>query len=122
MRIRLALLTIPFLAFSALFAACDGGGEGGELPACPEGGTALTYADFGQPFFGKYCTSCHSAGSGVSEAQDIPLDSQSAVQSRIEDIFEEAGGTHTGMPPAGNAAPTAAEREQLAEWLSCGAE
>jgi uncharacterized membrane protein len=119
MRIRVILWPLLLAASAASIAACKS--EGGEVPACPDAGTALTYADFGQGFFEKYCVSCHAKGSGIGGAQDIPLESQAQIQANLDDIYSEAGGTNTGMPPS-SSKPTAAERQQLAEWLSCGAE
>lgn len=110
-----------FLALGALsLAACGGDGDGeGGVPACPDAGTELTYDNFGKAFFDSHCTSCHTAGSGQTGADDLPFDSQSAIQAQIEDIYEQAVGG-TSMPPGGG--PTAEERQQLGEWLSCGAE
>jgi mono/diheme cytochrome c family protein len=122
MRIRSVFVPFLFLAIGSIFAACGGGGPTPEegLPDCPEGGTDLTYASFGQAFFTTHCLSCHTSTSGVAGAENFPFDSQSAIQAEIEDIHERAGGTNTNMPPGGG--PTAAERQQLTEWLSCGAE
>lgn len=121
-------MQIRSIVFSALLAlgavslsACGGtSGSGEDLPECPSGGTDLTYDNFGKDFMDNYCTSCHASGSGIAQAQDIPLDSQSAIQADIDDVYEQAGGENTAMPPSGKS-PTAAERDQLAEWLSCGA-
>lgn len=120
MRIRSIVLPLSLLMGALLVPACKGDDDGGELPACPTGGTMLTYDNFGKDFFNSYCTSCHSGGSGVSEAQDKPFDSQADIQAHAGQIYSEAGGTNTGMPPSGTG-PTADERTQLAEWLSCGA-
>lgn len=123
MRIRFAILPVVVLALGSLLAACGGDGEtGGDgLPACPDTGTDLTYANFGQQFFADYCTSCHAEGSGVAGAETSPFTSQAAIQDEAAEIFERAGGTNTNMPQSGSPAPTADERNQLAEWLSCGA-
>lgn len=115
--------TIAFWSFLSLgvlgVAACGGDDDDGEgLPACPDGGTELTYDNFGQEFFSNHCTDCHSAGSGQAGAEDEPLDSQSAIQAAAEDVYKRAV-TATSMPP--NGGPTAEERQKLGEWLSCGA-
>lgn len=123
MRIRSFIMPVVFLAFGAIFTACGGGdGEtnGSGLPACPTDGTALTYATFGEAFFSTHCTSCHAAGTGVAGAESDPFETQAQIQAAIEDIYERAGGSNDSMPPSGG--PTAEERQQLAEWLSCGAE
>lgn len=109
-----------FLSLGVLgAAACGGDGDEGEgLPACPDGGTDLTYENFGQEFFGNNCTSCHSAGSGEPIAEDVPFDSQSAIQAAAEDIYKQAVKS-SAMPPGGG--PSETQRQQLGEWLSCGA-
>ncbi|MFO0587709.1 MAG: c-type cytochrome [Polyangiaceae bacterium] len=105
-----------------LLAAC-GGDEGGEgnLPACPSKGTTLTYENFGKKFFADYCTSCHASGSGNPAAISAGVyETQAQIQAAAEEIYGEAGDTNTGMPQ-GAIKPTDAERQQLGEWLSCGA-
>jgi len=122
MRIRSIVLSLLVVAGGLVMAACGGGtdtdGEG-NLPACPTGGTTLTYANFGEQFFKDYCLSCHFTGTTVKGA--VPYDSQSAIQDAAEDIYGRAGGTNTNMPQSGTK-PTSDERQKLAEWLSCGAE
>jgi len=122
MRIRSIVFSMVVVTSSVSIAAC-GGGEttGDQLPACPTAGTELTYDSFGRDFFGKYCTSCHSVGSGVTEAEAQPYESQDQIKADIMAIYEQAGGTNDAMPQSGDK-PTATERTQLAEWLSCGAE
>ncbi len=108
-----------FLSLGVLAAAACGGGEKEEgIPPCPEGGTDLTYDNFGRDFFSNNCTSCHSPGSGEAEAQDKPFDSQAAIQAEAEEIYEQAV-AGTAMPPGGG--PSAEDRQKLGEWLSCGA-
>lgn len=122
MQIRRIVFPLLVVLSGLVVVACKGGddtGEGGNLPACPSAGTDLTYDNFGKKFFQDYCLSCHSAGSGVNGANSY--ESQSAIQGAAEDIYGRAGGTNTNMPQSGTK-PTSAEREQLAEWLSCGAQ
>lgn len=94
---------------------------------CPPTST-LTYANFGQAFMTTYCTRCHSstlsgdARMGAPEFHDF--DSQLGVQSVAEHIDEAAGAgpaaANDQMPPDG-AMPSLEERQQLAEWIACGA-
>jgi uncharacterized membrane protein len=120
MRIRSAILPAIFLAFGAIFTACGGGGETETDPsACPDGGTDLTYDNFGKAFFETHCTSCHSETSGVVGADSAPFTTLSQIQAEADGINSRAGGTNDNMPP--NGGPTAEERNQLAEWLACGA-
>lgn len=128
MTIRSAIMLSFVLALGSSSVACDGGGGDGEggagggdngLPDCPQGGTELTYGNFGEAFFSTHCTSCHSDTSGVAGAENYPFTSLTQIQAEAEDIHERAGGTNENMPPGGG--PTAQERLDLAEWLSCGA-
>ncbi len=122
MQIQRMVFPLLLALSGVVLSACGGtgtdtGGDG--LPACPSAGTSLTYDNFGKKFFQDYCLSCHVTGTTVKGAS--PYDSQAAIQGALDDIYGRAGGTNTNMPQSG-AKPTAAEREQLAEWLSCGAE
>ncbi len=122
MRIRSIVLSLLLVAGSLGVASCGGtdtGTNGDTLPACPTGGTTLTYANFGEQFFKDYCLSCHFTGTTVKGA--LPYDSQAAIQDAADTIYERAGGTNTNMPQSGTK-PTSDERVKLAEWLSCGAE
>jgi len=133
-------LTVRRLVFAAtlfLFVKGDGGGgccseeEGVLGPAteatCPTTQT-LTYANFGAPFMEQYCTRCHSstlsgdARMGAPEFHDF--DTQTGILNVAEHIDEAAGSgpaaTNEGMPPTGPF-PTLEERQQLAEWIACGA-
>ena len=122
MHIRSIVLSFAVIVSGLLMASCGGtdtGTNGDTLPACPTGGTDLTYETFGKQFFNDYCLNCHFTGSTVKGA--LPYDSQAAIQDNAEEIYKRAGGTNTNMPQSGTK-PTSDERQQLAEWLSCGAE
>jgi uncharacterized membrane protein len=91
---------------------------------CPAGNT-LTYDTFGRDFMSKYCTKCHS--STATDRHGAPADhnfdtlNQILVFADHIDLHAAAGpnGTNTLMPPAGETAPTDAERTQLGQWLAC---
>jgi uncharacterized membrane protein len=120
MRIRTTILSLLIVSSFVIAASCKRGddeGEGG-LPACPKGGTQLTYDNFGKQFFIDYCSDCHVSGSNVSGAE--PFETQSQIQDEADEIYNRAGGTNDNMPQSGPQ-PTADERQKLAEWLSCGA-
>lgn len=89
---------------------------------CPDGGTTLDYASFGEPFLERWCNSCHSApeGSRQGAPSDVRFDSVSDVRRWRERIFERAALGNDSMPP-GTGDPPAEERRRLAEWLACGA-
>jgi uncharacterized membrane protein len=115
---------------------------GGETPAtdratsgatCPAGGTALRYTggtgpvDFGRTFMTAYCTGCHASDKVGLARQGAPdhanFDSLAIIRDHLALIDQMAAAgpsaTNTSMPPAGG--PTPGERQQLGEWLACGA-
>lgn len=89
--------------------------------SCPPEGTKLTYDNFGKAFMESHCQRCHGSAddrNGAPEAYDF---------GRVEDvrrykarIFSRAAADNTTMPP-GPDDPPERDREQLAEWLVCGA-
>jgi uncharacterized membrane protein len=109
------------VAISLVLSACGGGSSGATGATCPDGGSALTYENFGQPFMTNYCVRCHAAG---DVSGGVSLDTQSSVQSHIAQIDGQAAASanvvNTSMPEGGSA-PSDAERIQLGEWLACGA-
>jgi uncharacterized membrane protein len=94
---------------------------------CPDPPT-LTYANFGQAFFTSYCQRCHaSTVTGLARMgapADHTFDTVAEIRALSDHIDELAAAgpaaTNTEMPPDG-AKPTQAQREQLGEWLACGA-
>lgn len=85
--------------------------------SCPDGGTRLTYENFGAAFINVHCVQCH----GPSRTEKgIALNTASLVRSHAE-VSNLAAGVGTSMPPPQSAQPTPAERADLAQWLSCGA-
>lgn len=89
---------------------------------CPPNGTTLTYASFGAAFFGTYCQSCH--GAPLDQRNGAPAGYDFGTREDIAHwrsrIFSRAAADNTTMPP-GPDDPPAEKREQLAEWLACGA-
>ncbi|MBK8257039.1 MAG: c-type cytochrome [Polyangiaceae bacterium] len=87
---------------------------------CPSGGTTLTYENFGQDFFAKYCNYCH--GASVEDRQSAPpayvFDTEAQVEKWAERIYIRAAGRNETMPP-GPDDPPREERDKLAEWLVC---
>jgi hypothetical protein len=98
------------LLASCLVAGCAGEGE---LPvdssAPPDMAitcdSSLTYADYGAAFLGSHCNSCHGFN-------------QSSVQSNAAGL---SGIVLGGFMPPGGGGLTAAQRNQFADWLACGA-
>jgi len=86
---------------------------------CPPEGTALTYDNFAADFFAVHCNSCHSSGT-AGAPQAYRFDTHDEVVDHAARIFIRAAGPNVTMPP-GPSDPPAADRDQLAEWLACGA-
>ncbi len=95
---------------------------------CPPSST-LTYEDFGQPFMESYCTDCHSSELQGADREGAPpnhdFDTVLGIRQVAEHVDQAAGAgpaaTNDQMPPEGEDSPTLAERQQLAEWIACGA-
>jgi len=111
---------------------CGCGSEGVELgpptgALCPPAST-LTYDTFGRGFMEAYCTECHSSTLAEDDRQGAPLfhdfDTVAGIRNVAGHIDQMAGsgpnGTNTGMP-IDEPKPSLAERQQLAEWIACGA-
>ena len=106
-----ALLLVLAACAPAPVAIDDGG--------CPPGGTELTYESFGAEFFASYCNECHSTSQHGAPAA-YKFDTLDEVRMHADRIFVRAAGPNTTMPP-GPDDPPEADRDALAEWLSCGA-
>lgn len=108
-------------AVLALVAGCFDATTIDEYP-CPPGGTALTYATFGEDFLAANCETCHAADApsrhGAPEA--FTFDTPGEVRAHADRIFVRAAADNTTMPP-GPDDPPADDRARLAEWLACGA-
>lgn len=118
---------MKFLLAALLATAACGGGGSPTGSTCPPTDPP-TYASFGQPFFAKYCTSCHSATS--TNRHDAPgnhnYDSEADIRKHAAAIDEAAAAgpdaTNTSMPEIGGTVltkPTQVEREQLGQYLAC---
>lgn len=92
-----------------------------ERPCPPD--SALTWENFGQPYMLSWCTSCHSSALDEAHRAEAPVgidfDDLDGVRAQAERIWARSGDQNNTMPPAGTA--PALEREQLGEWLACGA-
>lgn len=99
------------LVLATLAACTTAESTGIATVSCPTDST-LTYANFGASFMTTYCLSCHQT------KENPKLGTQALIQSHASSILQEAVYT-TAMPE--DADLTTAEREQLGEWLACGA-
>jgi uncharacterized membrane protein len=121
-------LNPPWL-FASIFtlacaALCACGSDPASGPECPPGST-LTYADFGKPFLTKYCSSCHAATVTGSARQAAPtddvFDTVAQVRAKSDEVVHEVS-VEKSMPFGPNSLkPTDTERQQLGEWVACGA-
>lgn len=131
-RTRIACL---ILTLSAALVSCelgvppipDAAALGPTGSVCPPDST-LTYASFGEPFFETYCQSCHGSQVRGTARQGAPsshtYDDVAAIRRGLEEIDRRsaAGPNAINMDmPRSFPVPTDAEREQLGEWLACGA-
>ncbi|CAN5923431.1 hypothetical protein BH11MYX4_BH11MYX4_41910 [soil metagenome] len=89
---------------------------------CPPAGTKLTYDSFGSGFMARSCQTCHGQSDGARKGAPEGYDfgTLEAVRAQKDRIFARAAADNVTMPP-GPDDPPAAERDQLAEWLACGA-
>lgn len=130
---RPAPLAAAVLAALVLLQAACGGGDGGgggqgDTPTsgatCPAGST-LTAASFGTAFLTTYCTGCHGTPPSGGAPSHADFTGITIVRDHLGPIDRRAAAgparTNTAMPPLGYPAPTLAERQQLGEWLACGA-
>lgn len=83
---------------------------------CPPGNT-LTYQNFGQDYFQSYCVRCHGGPNGYSSRAFTTVES---IRADRERIFTNATGDNPPMPP-GPDDPPEKLRQDLANWLACGA-
>jgi hypothetical protein len=129
---RSLAVTILLAATMAHGEGCGCGGGGFELgpptgAECPPDST-LTYEGFAVPFFAAYCNDCHSSELHGEDRMGAPsfhdFDTQLGIQQVAEHIDAASGSgpdaTNTGMPEEAPF-PTLVERQQLAEWIACGA-
>lgn len=123
-------LWYPGLCALVLMACGSPVHDGTESGAECEQDSALDYESFGRDFMDRYCVSCHSSELGASARNGAPSDHdfdtlEALHATELEHIDHvAAAGEHaanTEMPPAGSPQPTRQEREELGQWLACGA-
>lgn len=89
---------------------------------CPDDST-LTYDNFGEGFMLNWCTGCHHSDLRPDMRQNAPmnvdLNTVEDVRTHAERIWVRSGDQNLTMPPQGG--PDDVEREELGEWLACGA-
>ncbi len=110
------LLTFA-VAIAGVVGACQVGTPIDDHP-CPPGGTTLTYDNFGKPFFEGWCIRCHGGPNGYSSRSFTTVEDIRAQKDRI---FLNAASGNAFMPP-GPDGPSPKERDELADWLACGAQ
>lgn len=90
--------------------------------ACPDGGTTLTYQNFGAQLFQTWCNKCHASDAEYRHGapDEVRFDTLAEIHKWKSRIFERAAADNDSMPP-GPAGPSREERDKLAVWLACGA-
>ena len=114
--IRRALILALAAGMALGTAGCSVGKSIHEHP-CPPAGTSLTYDNFGRGFVAEWCVRCHGGANGYSSRAFTSLDS---IRSQRDRIFINAAADNGSMPP-GPDGPSQTERNELADWLACGA-
>jgi hypothetical protein len=108
-----------------VLAACSGNTDTIDdwaCPSTPEGGTPLTYEDFGGHFMAEWCEPCHAstAPNRNGAPDNVVFDTHDQVIQWKARIFARAAGNNDSMP-LGPHGPSQEERTELADWLACGA-
>jgi len=105
-------------------ATSSGAASSSPIPerSCPPD-SPLTYESFGEPFFSSWCTGCHSSQLTGDARRKAPAgfdyDSLASIRQWLPQIYQYAADSNSMMPPAGG--PSAAERQNLGDWIACGA-
>ena len=91
-------------------------------------GSALTYDNFGRKFMEDYCLRCHSKNVVGPDRKGAPsdhnLDELGEARAFSDHIDEHAAAGPDRVNeymPTDDPKPSLAERQQLGEWLACGA-
>ena len=111
--------SIALLMTTLALSACGGEELGDPTGSTCPADSSLTYGSFGQTFFAGQCLRCH--GAGGPESPKLDTLEQIRAQTNAIDRAAASGpnGTNTFMPEG--ASVTTEERQQLGEWLACGA-
>src|SRR5207249_9533182 len=98
--------------------ACDLPSDG---PACPSGGTTLSYTGFASRFFADNCLQCHSRAVDGPDRNGAPLDLNYDDYAAVaKDAARIADSVRKGLMPPGVWLPPS-EIEELVKWIACGA-
>ena len=89
---------------------------------CPPEGTTLSYENFGQDFMASWCLRCHQPYTNNRHGApgEYNFDTLQGIRRNTTRIFARAALDNDSMPP-GPDDPPGQQREDLAEWLACGA-
>ena len=115
---------LPLFVFA--LAAC-GPGRGPTGSTCPAT-SSLTYENFGRGFFESHCNRCHAASVQGTLRKGAPVtvtfDTVGDIRAQSSDIDQLAASgpeAHNVAMPTTPPRPSDEAREQLGEWLACGA-
>lgn len=118
-RLHAVRLGLSVAALLALAPSCKPETSIDDYP-CPEGGTTLTYKSFGAGYMAENCQNCHGASDRKGAPAGYDFGTLESVRNHKRRIFARAAADNVTMPP-GPDDPPEAGRNQLAEWLACGA-
>ena len=89
---------------------------------CPPG-SLFTWENLGEAIMLNYCVGCHSEnleeGSRANAPLGVDFNTHELTQSWLERIYARSADSNTTMPPIDNMTPD--ERQDLGDWLACGA-
>ena len=114
---------LPFFAVLLCLLSVDCGPHRNfDDASCPPGGTELTYENFGRGFMNNYCQTCHASTvkDRIGAPEGFFFDNIEDVHRFQDRIYDRSAGDNTSMPPGPDDPPEAA-RDDLEEWLACGA-
>ena len=123
--------TVLLVAISSIAPGCGGkdDDEGGMATGatCPTT-SSLTYESFGRSFMQMYCLRCHSesvqGAARLGAPADHNFDDVALIRALANHIDRNAGAGPSAtneLMPANDPRPTLQERQNLSEWLACGA-
>jgi mono/diheme cytochrome c family protein len=118
-KLTLALTALPVALATAAFAlaATPSKLPNAPLASAPAPGQATPAFDSAKPLIDKYCVKCHNTGFKSGGVAFNAMDHKNlGPDAEVwEEVIRRLRGHY--MPPAGQAQPTPAERQQLIAWL-----
>jgi hypothetical protein len=119
---RKTLLRYIVAAALAVAACGDDDGDGDDTGGGADSGTCggLTYNGFAKALIDTNCVGCHGPATAAM-AENVRLDTLASVKTNSEHIIEHAVELVEPAMPKGLPPLPEAQRQQLRQWLECGA-